>query len=94
MPKKKYEKVNPPVFDGRGYQANIEDLNGEELPDLEALEWRPLHGGSRPGAGRKPSGRVPLTLRLRPSVAKRLRTVAKKQGKTLSEVAEERLAGV
>ncbi len=94
MPKKKHEKVNPPVFDKRGYQANIEDINGEKLPDLEALDWRPLHGGSRPGAGRKPSGRIPLTLRLRPAVANRLRAVAKKQGKTLSELAEERLAGV
>lgn len=94
MPRKKHEKVNPPVFDKRGYQANIEDINGEALPDLEALDWRPLHGGSRPGAGRKPSGRVPLTLRLRPAVANRLRAVAKKQGKTLAEVAEERLAGV
>lgn len=94
MPKKKHEKVNPPVFDKRGYQENIEDINGEELPDLEALDWRPLHGGSRPGAGRRPSGRVPVTLRLLPAVANRLRAVAKKQRKTLSEVAEDRLSGI
>ncbi|MBE7538029.1 MAG: hypothetical protein HS122_06420 [Opitutaceae bacterium] len=94
MPKRKHEKHESPVFDERGYQTNIKDINGEALPDLDALDWRPLHGGSRPGAGRKPSGRVPLTLRLKPAVASRLRAVAKKQRKTLAQVAEERLAGL
>ncbi len=91
---KQNKKIPAPVLDADGYQTNMTDLNGEPLPDLAALHFRPLHGGARPGAGRKPAGRVPLTLRLRPAVADRLRAAARKQGKTLSELAEERLSHV
>ena len=49
------------------------------------------HGGARPGAGRKPSGRRPVTLRLKPALVTKLRAQAKREGKTLSEVAEARL---
>ncbi|MDR1282514.1 MAG: hypothetical protein LBK99_17090 [Opitutaceae bacterium] len=94
MPKKKNVNIESPVFDAEGYQTNIKDINGEALPDLEALEWRPLHGGARPGAGRKPSGNKPVLLRLHPVTIQHLRAVAKKQKKTISEVAEERLAAV
>ena len=51
-------------------------------------------GGARAGAGRKPTGRVPMTLRLRPEVAARLRAKAKRLGKSISEVAEPHLASV
>jgi hypothetical protein len=49
------------------------------------------HGGARSGAGRKPSGRRPITLRLKPTLVSKLRAQAKREGKTLSEVAESRL---
>ncbi|MCF3649258.1 hypothetical protein [Synoicihabitans lomoniglobus] len=48
-------------------------------------------GGVRPGAGRKPSGRKPVSLRLKPSTIEGLHRQAKKEGKTISEVAENRL---
>ncbi len=49
------------------------------------------HGGARPGAGRKPTGRLPVTLRLKPGLLRKLRAQAKREGKTLSEIAEARL---
>ena len=54
---------------------------------------RPAHRrpGTRPGAGRKSTGRQPVLLRLTPKTLRALRAAARKQGKTLSEVAEERL---
>jgi hypothetical protein len=84
-----------PEFDAEGYQLAMNDLNGEALPNPASLKFKPLpRGGARPGAGRKPSGREPIMLRLRPAIARRLRAAAKKQGKTLSEVAEARLAKI
>ena len=48
-------------------------------------------GGARPGAGRKPSGRQPVSLRLRPATIAALRRQAKREGRTLSDVAEQKL---
>ncbi len=91
--KDKSEKSDAPKFDAEGYQVDMRDLNGEALPDLSKLEFRPFaHGGARKGAGRKPSGRKPVLLRLSPSVIQRLRAKAKATHKTISEVAEEKLA--
>ena len=86
------KKPIKPEFDAEGYQVNLHDLNGEALPSAK-LEFAPFrHGGARVGAGRKPSGRKPLLLRLTPAAIKRLRLAAKRQNKTISEVAEEKLA--
>lgn len=86
------KKPIKPEFDAEGYQVNMNDLNGEALPSA-ALEFKPFnHGGARTGAGRKASGREPVMLRLRPAIARRLRSAAKKKGKTLSEIAEESFA--
>jgi len=41
------KKIVSPVFDQRGYQTNISDLNGELLPDLASLRWQHYHGGAR-----------------------------------------------
>lgn len=81
-------------FDADGYQTDMETLNGEALPALEGADWRPLHGGARAGAGRKPAGREPITLRLRPAVTRRLRAAAKREKVSISDVAERWLAGV
>ena len=85
----KHTKV---AFDADGYQADMDNLNGEALPGGTS-QWKPLHGGVRVGAGRKPSGKVPVSLRLKPSTVRHLRAVAKRQGKTMSEVAERQLVG-
>ena len=88
----KKQIVEKPKFDAEGYQANLHDLNGEALP-ASGLEFKPLkRGGARVGAGRKAIGRVPVTLRFRPAVINALRAKAKAEHKTLSAVAEERLA--
>jgi hypothetical protein len=80
-------------FNNAGYQVNIKDLNGEPLPHRGKLEFRPLrHGGARVGAGRKPSGRKAILLRLSPKVIATLRKEAERNHKTLSDVAEARLA--
>lgn len=91
--KKKTASSEKPLFNRAGYQINLTDLNGEPLPDLAKLEFRPFkHGGARAGAGRKPSGRKAVLLRLSPKLIARLRKEASRRHKTLSDVAEERLA--
>jgi hypothetical protein len=86
-------KVAAPTFDAEGYQTNLTDLNRTPLPDLGRAQARPLGWGSvRPGAGRRTSGRQPVLLRLTPATIRALRSTAKKQRKTLSDLAEERLA--
>ncbi|MEO6993118.1 MAG: hypothetical protein ABI273_05795 [Lacunisphaera sp.] len=83
----------PPVFDAEGYQTNLSKLNGTTLPNLSKVKARPLSwGGARHGAGRKSSGRQPVLLRLTPKTVRSLRATARKQGKTISDLAEERLA--
>jgi hypothetical protein len=90
---KKIKLVEKPRFNSAGYQVNMKDLNGEPLPDPEKLDFRPLkHGGARIGAGRKPSGRKAILLRLSPKLISALRKEAERNHKTLSDVAEERLA--
>lgn len=82
----------PPVFDAEGYQTNLTDLNGTPLPNLSEVQARPLSwGGARDGAGRKSTGRQPVLLRLTPKTVRNLRATARKQGKTISEIAEARL---
>jgi len=88
---KQRHKTKPPVFDAEGYQTNIKNLNGTPLPDLSKVQAFSLWGGAREGAGRKSTGRQPVLLRLTPKTVRRLRAAARKQGKTISEVAEARL---
>ena len=93
--KKKIKPIEKPQFNSAGYQVNIRDLNGEPLPNPEKQAFRPfMHGGARVGSGRKPSGRKAVLLRLSPQVISGLRKEAERDHKTLSEVAEERLAKV
>jgi len=88
-----------------GEQARLRDLakrpddaldltDPAEISDADLREGRVRvvpHGGARPGAGRKPTGRRPITLRLKPAVLRTLRAQARREGKTVSEVAEARL---
>ncbi len=91
----KSKTPNPPVFDQDGYQANLHDLNRTPLPNLKRVKVRPLGwGGARLGAGRRSSGRQPVQLRLTPKTLRAIRAAARREGKTLSDLAEERLAGV
>ena len=93
--KKKIIPIEKPQFNSAGYQVNMRDLNGELLPNLEKLAFRPFkHGGARVGSGRKASGRKAVLLRLSPLVISGLRREAERDHKTLSDVAEERLAKV
>jgi hypothetical protein len=88
------KKSNALAFDKQGYQIGLTDLNGTVLPDPETVLIRPLRGGVRAGAGRKPAGRQAMLFRLKPETAERLRAAAKRTGKTLSDLAEARLAGI
>jgi hypothetical protein len=91
--KKKTESIEKPRFNKAGYQVNLRDLNGEALPDLGKLDFRAFkHGGARAGAGRKPSGRKAVLLRLSPKLIASLKKEAMLNHKTLSDLAEERLA--
>ncbi len=88
---KRHRKAPPPVFDADGYQTNLKNLNGTPLPDLGKVQALSLWGGTRTGAGRKSAGRQPVLLRLTPKTIRNLRAAARNQGKTISEIAEERL---
>ena len=88
MPRKK------PIFDAEGYQTNIKDLNGTPLPDLSKVRVKSFWGGARKGAERKPTGRQPVLLRLTPRTIRALRSSARKEGLTVSDFAEQRLASV
>lgn len=90
-PTGKTKKTKTPVFDAEGSQTNLSSLNGTPLPDLSKVKARPLWGGARHGAGRKPTGRQPVLLRLTPKTVRSLRAAARQQGKSISEVAEARL---
>jgi hypothetical protein len=77
--------------------AALDLTDPAEITDADLLHGRARivpHGGARPGAGRKPTGRLPVTLRLKPGLLRKLRAQAKREGKTLSEVAETRLQSV
>jgi hypothetical protein len=87
----KTKSSKTPVFDPEGYQTNLKDLNGTPLPDLSKVQAVSFWGGAREGAGRKSTGRQPVLLRLTPKTVRNLRAAARKQGKSLSEVAEARL---
>ena len=53
--KKKIEHIEKPRLGNAGYQVNMKDLNGEPLPDLGKLDFRPFKdSGARMGTGRKP----------------------------------------
>lgn len=93
--KTKTRKPETPAFDAEGYQTNLRHLNGAALPDLSKVEAAPFGwGGARAGAGRKPSGRQPVLLRLTPSTIRSLRRGARQAGCSLSEYAEGRLLAV
>jgi hypothetical protein len=86
-------KPTSPAFDAEGDQINLAVLNDTPLPHLASVKVRPAAwGGTRAGAGRKPSGREPVLRRLTPRTVRQLRATAHKQGKTVSAVVEERLA--
>ncbi|MCW5549338.1 MAG: hypothetical protein KIT44_10290, partial [Opitutaceae bacterium] len=80
-------KIRTPLFGTEGYQTNLTSRNGIALPDLNKVKVWPLNGGT----GRKASGRQPVLLRLTPKTVRSLRAAARKQGKTIFEVAEELL---
>ena len=89
--KNKKPRIDPPVFDAEGYQTNLKDLNGTPLPDLSKVQAVSFWGGVREGAGRKSTGRQPVLLRLTPKTLRSLRAAARKEGKSISEIAEARL---
>ena len=68
----------PPA--GTNYRKSVKD------GDVSMTASR---GGVRPGAGRKPTGHVPLRLNVSPAVRKRIEAEAKKRNTTLSAVVEE-----
>ena len=73
------------------------DFSDQEEITAEKIATGQYHivsrGGRRVGAGRKPSGNLPVKLRLPPAVLRSLRAEARKQGTTLSVVATARLTG-
>lgn len=84
-----------PVFDTDGYETGMNSLNGEALPDLQRVKAKPLgHGGARPGAGRKPSNRKPVSFRLTPATIRKVRLAAKRKGVNPSIAAEECLSRI
>ncbi|MBI2815239.1 MAG: hypothetical protein HYX71_13265 [Opitutae bacterium] len=44
---KRHRKSKAPVFDPQGYQANIKDLNGTPLPNLDKVRAKSARDGVR-----------------------------------------------
>ena len=100
--RKSLSQAKPLSAQQRAKLASLKDrdIDFSDNPEMTASDikrglLKPVgRGGVRPGAGRKPSGRQPVSLRLKPSTILILRQQAKREGKTISEIAEERLLGV
>ncbi len=66
-------------------------IDFSDIPELTAEEFgsmRVSRGGSRPGAGRKPTGHVRIGLSLSPRAKAALERRAKKEHKTMSSIVE------
>ena len=80
---KTHKEITTEEFDRRFDEG--EDISG-------MVDWskgKRLHGGKRPGSGRKTIGRKPYTIRLQPEVHARIQQRAKKKGISISEYIEE-----
>ena len=73
-----------------GEMVTIREVDDTTGKVLRVRRYR--HGGKRPGAGRKPAGRVQYVTRLRPDVIARVKAEATRQGRSECEVVEDVLA--
>ncbi len=63
--------------------ANLEarfDAGKEVLDYFDVSRAIVLHGGARPGAGRKPTGKLRKTVKLSPAAIRRFRDFAQRKG--------------
>jgi hypothetical protein len=81
-------------------EVDGEALRWEELDEdilvQDVVEGRfpKPRGGRRPAAGRKPSGRAPFLIRLKPEIMQRVRRQAGALGLSVSDFVEKELAQV
>ncbi len=66
----------------------------ERTEKAGVVTLRPLRGGKRDGAGRKPSGHVRMQLLISTSTRKKIQRLAKRQNVTLSEAVERAVAAL
>jgi hypothetical protein len=66
----------------------------EQTEKAGIVTLRPLHGGRRDGAGRKPTGNVRMQLSVSTSTRKKIQRLAKKRDVTFSEVVEQAVAAL
>ncbi len=96
-------KLNPVLRKATPAQRNRIECRpfGLHWPDLDEdlslqgiLEGRyGRRGGARPGAGRKPSGRVPYSTRIKPALIEWIKVEAQNQGKDECSFLESLIAG-
>jgi hypothetical protein len=91
--------ASPRLAAGKPRQLNNIEISpfGLHWPDLDedlslrgilAGRFGPTHGGRRTGAGRKPTDHVRMQLSVKPATRKRLQSLAKKNGTTVSAVVD------
>lgn len=72
-----------------------EDIDFSDIPEMSDEQLsrfrRVGHGGAREGAGRRALNRVSFTLRLSPANAQKIRSLARLEKKSFSDVADEHL---
>jgi predicted HicB family RNase H-like nuclease len=71
---------------------DFEQLFESGSDEIDAfIDWSKTqtHGGHRAGSGRKPSGRKPFVIRMKPAVHKRFKDRAKAKGISLAEYVEQ-----
>ena len=77
-----------------------EDIDFSDAPEItrasiasgqhRIVRW----GGVRVGSGRPRANNVPMVIRIPPAIARRVRTLAKREGTTISAIAARALASV
>jgi hypothetical protein len=89
------QQLRAAVLEVDGEALRWEELD-EDILVQDVVEGRfpKPRGGSRPAAGRKPSGRAPFLIRLKPETMQRVRRKAGAVGLSLSEFVEQQLAEV
>jgi hypothetical protein len=67
----------------------IEEADYQQRTTARTIQLKPKRGGSRPGAGRKPTGHVRLQLSVSVASRKKIEEIAKLRNLTLSQAVEE-----
>ena len=76
------KKISSKNSSAKTTESNLESrfASGRDVLDyFDAVRAAVTHGGSRPGAGRKPTGKLPKTVKLSPQAIRRFQAYARRE---------------